>query len=88
MSAPHGPGSPDCREIFARLSEYLDGELESDICSQLEEHMDDCPPCQAFLETLRRTVAVTRDLPAQTLPDDMKDELLEAYRKMREASEN
>jgi anti-sigma factor RsiW len=88
VSAPHGLGSTDCREVFARLSEYLDGELDPGICSHLEEHMDDCPPCQAFLESLRRTVDLTRDLPAQALPDGFEEELLEAYRKMREADGN
>ena len=87
MSVPHRPGSPDCREIFARLSEYLDGELEADLCSRLEEHMGGCPPCEAFLESLRRTVELARDLPAPTLPDDLKEELLQACRKLRGAGE-
>ena len=87
MSTLHAPGSPGCKEIFARLSEYLDGELDADICTNLEGHMEDCPPCQAFLESLRRTIGLTRDLPGQTLPDDLKAELLEAYRKIRQAEE-
>lgn len=85
MNAPHGRGSTDCREIFARLSEYLDGEIDPDLCARLEGHMGDCPPCRAFLESLRRTVAMTRDLPAGTLPDELKEELLESYRKLRQA---
>lgn len=85
MKPGHRPDSPECREIFACLSEYLDGELDPDICSQLDGHMEGCPPCQAFLESLRRTIALTRYLPAQELPDDYRDELLEAYRKMRAA---
>ena len=87
MTAPHRPGSPDCRAIFARLSEYLDDELEFDPCSRLEEHLEDCPPCQAFLESLRRTVDLARNLPAPTLPDDLKAELLQAYRNLRQAGE-
>ncbi len=82
MSSSHSHGSPECHEIFARLSEYIDGELDPDICAQLETHMDDCPPCEAFLESLRRTVSLTRELPAQELPDGLKRELLESYRKM------
>lgn len=87
MSASHPPGSPGCREVFARLSEYLDGELEAGLCADLEDHLDDCPPCRAFLQSLRRTIDLTRDLPARTLPDDLKAELLQAYRKMRRAQE-
>lgn len=82
--SPHRPGSPDCREAFARLSEYLDGELDPAVCAQLDGHLADCPPCEAFLESLRRTVRWTRDLPATELPEDLRRELLRAYRDLRE----
>ena len=82
MSAAHRPGSRECRDIFARLSEYIDGELDVDLCSRLEEHMDDCPPCLAFLESLRRTVGLTRQLPDQELPDELRQQLVEAYQNL------
>lgn len=72
----------DCKELFARLSEYLDGELDPEMCSRLEGHIEDCPPCVAFLESLRRTVAAARDLPSRELPEDLKKRLLEAYRNL------
>lgn len=84
MSPRHGPASPGCREMFARLSEYLDGELDPGICEEIESHLGDCPPCQAFLESLRRTVDLTRDLPVADLPEDLTRDVVEAYRKMRE----
>jgi len=66
----------DCRELFARLSEYLDEELDPEVCAQIERHMGDCPPCQAFLESLRRTVELTRSLPGKELPEELIRELL------------
>jgi anti-sigma factor RsiW len=84
VSAARAPGSHSCREHFAALSEYLDGELDPAVCADLEEHMDDCPPCQAFLESLRRTVDLTRHLPDQELPEEVRQELVEAYRKIRD----
>jgi predicted anti-sigma-YlaC factor YlaD len=80
MSAGHGRGEPGCREIFARLSEYLDGELDPESCTHLDEHMGDCPPCRAFLESLRHTVELARDLPGEKLPEDLIRALLESYR--------
>lgn len=85
MSATHAPGSRGCREVFALLSEYLDGEIDPAVCTGFEEHMDDCSPCQAFLESLRRTVDLARSLPDQELPEELKQELIEAYRKARDA---
>jgi anti-sigma factor RsiW len=83
----HGRGSESCREMFARLSEYLDGELDPEICSGIEDHMGDCPPCQAFLESLRRTVNLVRDLPDQELPEELARDFIETYRKARESGE-
>ena len=84
MNPGHGADSHDCREIFARLSEYLDEDLEPGLCDELERHLDDCPPCRAFLDSLRRTVDLVRDLPATELPEEVTRELGETYRKLRE----
>ena len=88
MSAEHGSRSKSCREMFARLSEYIDGELDPEICAGIEGHMEGCPPCEAFLASLRRTVELTRDLPAHELPEDLARELIDAYRKARESQDS
>ena len=84
MTHRHDPASGDCREIFSQLSEYLDDELQADLCGNLEEHLDDCPPCQAFLRSLRRTVEWVRDDDAPKLPDEVRRSIREAYRRYRE----
>ncbi len=83
MSHGHGRDSESCREMFARLSEYMDGELDPEICSSIDDHMEDCPPCRAFLESLRRTVSLSRELPKLEIPEEMVRELVDAYKKMQ-----
>lgn len=83
MSGRHVHGGPDCRELLGQLSVYLDGELDLSACENIEGHMEDCPPCQAFLESLRRTVEHVKNTPATKLPDDLKRDLVEAYRRSR-----
>ena len=75
MSHTHRPGSPRCRELFARLSEYLDGEMDEALCSETETHLEDCPPCRDFLESLRRTVALLDRLPAEKVPEEIRREV-------------
>jgi len=87
VSAGEHAGSAECRALFERLSDYLDGELEAEVCSKLDLHLSGCPPCRAFLESLRRTVALTRDLPPTPLPEEMRRRLLEAYRELRRSEE-
>jgi RNA polymerase sigma-70 factor (ECF subfamily) len=52
--------SERCRRIFARLSDYLDGEIDRGTCEELEKHMSGCAPCEAFLSSLRATVQQCR----------------------------
>ena len=57
-----------CKQIFALLSELLDGELPAKDCRALERHLKDCKPCVAYLQTLRLTVEACREYGARTLP--------------------
>jgi anti-sigma factor RsiW len=47
-----------CREILESLSEFIDAELDPALCREIEEHMRDCDPCVAFLNTLKKTVVL------------------------------
>ena len=83
MSHNHRPGSPRCRDLFARLSEYLDGELDEALCSEAETHLEDCPPCRDFLESLRRTVGLLDRLPAERVPEEIRREVRESLERLR-----
>ena len=83
MTTQHGAGSRECRELFARLSEYLDGELEPGLCDETDRHLGDCAPCQKFLESLRRTVAILNRLPGEPLPEKMRREMSQALRRLK-----
>ncbi|MFP5226865.1 MAG: sigma-70 family RNA polymerase sigma factor [Acidobacteriota bacterium] len=45
-----------CREIFANLSEYLDGKLEPESCERMRHHIEACPACVAFIQDLKRAI--------------------------------
>jgi RNA polymerase sigma-70 factor (ECF subfamily) len=45
-----------CRELFAELSEYLDGNVEPKTCEEMRAHIESCPACVAFLRELRGTI--------------------------------
>jgi RNA polymerase sigma-70 factor (ECF subfamily) len=52
----------ECRDLFANLSEYLDGRVAPLACEQMREHIDACPACVAFLRDLRRAIDRCRSL--------------------------
>jgi RNA polymerase sigma-70 factor (ECF subfamily) len=52
----------ECRDLFANLSEYLDGRVEPLPCEQMREHIEACPSCVAFLRDLRAAIDRCRSL--------------------------
>lgn len=53
-----------CRELAARLSEYLDGELPADLAAAVDEHFQACVRCEEFLESVERIRRLGMALPA------------------------
>jgi len=51
-----------CREIFANLSEYLDGRMEARSCQEMRQHIEACPACIAFIRDLRLAIDRCREL--------------------------
>jgi RNA polymerase sigma-70 factor (ECF subfamily) len=52
----------ECRNLFANLSEYLDGRVEPVTCDQMRGHIEACPSCVAFLRDLRAAIDRCRSL--------------------------
>jgi RNA polymerase sigma-70 factor (ECF subfamily) len=52
----------ECRELFATLSEYLDGHVEPEACEKISAHIERCPACVAFLRDLRAAIDRCRSL--------------------------
>jgi anti-sigma factor RsiW len=69
----HGK-DPQCLEVFARLSEYLDGDLPAAGCKEIEAHMADCPPCIAFLRSLRGCVEASHTFHSHEKPAPLSAE--------------
>jgi RNA polymerase sigma-70 factor (ECF subfamily) len=75
-----------CKEVFALLSEYLNLELPPDACQEVELHLNGCPPCIEFADSLRKTVELCRQYRPTEMPTPLSDsarlKLMQAYRKM------
>jgi RNA polymerase sigma-70 factor, ECF subfamily len=52
----------ECRELFADLSEYLDGRVDPVKCNQMRQHIEGCPSCVAFVRDLRAAIDRCRTL--------------------------
>lgn len=73
----HHPDDPQCRELFARMSEYLDKELDETGMLAFEAHLRHCPPCRSCLATLERTIDLCHALPTPVTDEDFSRRLRE-----------
>lgn len=77
-----------CREVLELLTEYLEGALPSAVQARVVAHLDDCEPCDRFLEQLTLTIGLTASLREDAVPDDVRDSLLDAFSTWRSGSPN
>jgi len=48
--------STECKQLLGELSDYIDGELQAELCAEIEIHLQNCENCRIVLNTLRKTV--------------------------------
>ncbi len=73
-----------CRQLFAALSDYLDGVVDDAVCEEMQKHIGDCEPCQVFLDNLENVVKQCRSYqPPCELPnkDKVTRDLLQQYQR-------
>lgn len=70
----------DCRALFEKMSEYLDGELDEATCDEIEAHLRECPECAKCYESLKKTVAFCKKFPREKVPKDARKRLREVLR--------
>jgi len=76
MAAEHQNHS-HCLEMFQKLSEYIDGELDHVACAEIERHAESCSACFSCLETLKRTVAICKNASQKPVPREFSQRLKE-----------
>lgn len=66
----------NCEELLGSLSAYIDGDLDPELCQELEKHLADCDNCRVVLNTTKRTIdLVHTPLEKTDLPEDVRERL-------------
>lgn len=73
----HTHPTPECRALLAKLSDYLDGELEQAICDRIEAHLSECDDCRLMVDTTRKTLVLYRSVGRVEIPAGTLDRLWE-----------
>lgn len=64
-----------CKDAIDVLVDFLDETLDEAAAAELDRHLADCAPCQAYLNTYRRTRELGGAAGRVAMPDEMKARL-------------
>jgi len=70
IEPPRGAMCPDVLTLF---SQHLDGEIDPGVCASMEAHIAQCVQCRNACESLKRTLAVCRQLPTPDVPPSLAE---------------
>ncbi len=68
------------KTIFRHICENLDQDMNSPACREIRRHVNGCPECIDYLNSLKTTVALYRRYPAPALSDSARKRLRTALR--------
>lgn len=75
-----------CEELVEFLSRYLDGDLQEAERGVFEKHLQDCPPCEVYLDSFKEAIRLGREVCVGEDCEDMPESLVKAILAARSAS--
>jgi RNA polymerase sigma-70 factor, ECF subfamily len=57
---PEGPASGGCPDVLMMFSRHLEDEISSELCAEMERHLERCGRCRGTCDSLKRTLAMCR----------------------------
>jgi RNA polymerase sigma-70 factor (ECF subfamily) len=57
-----------CPDVLTLFSQHLEGDIDRSVCERMEAHLAQCRRCSDACESLKRMLALCRQLPAPDVP--------------------
>ncbi len=65
----------DCNKYIQNIVDFVDGEIDKSLCTELENHLKGCRNCRIMVDTLRQTVVLCREGKKEPLPPELESRL-------------
>ena len=62
------PRGAQCPDVLTLFSQHLEGEIDPGVCAKMEAHLARCGHCRDACASLKRTLAICRQLPTPDVP--------------------
>jgi len=57
-----------CKKLAQNLSGYIEGDLDRDLCGEIERHLSHCRRCSVLLDSVRKVLVISGDEQTFELP--------------------
>ena len=74
----------NCQEVVELVTDYLEQVLLPEKQAQFEEHIEECPGCDTYLEQVQQTIMMLRKLSELQMFPGTKQDLLEIFREWKQ----
>ncbi|MBD3232543.1 MAG: hypothetical protein GF315_02340 [candidate division Zixibacteria bacterium] len=64
-----------CRDYISELNDFIDGELDPQLCLEIEKHIGECENCRIMVDSLQKTVKLCREGKSEKLPAELEKKL-------------
>jgi anti-sigma factor RsiW len=81
--------TPDlaCRDAVELVTDYLEGRLSRRNRRRFEAHVAACPNCRAYVDQIRRTIAVAGKIEPEDLAPEARGDLIQLFRSYHDTAE-
>jgi anti-sigma factor RsiW len=73
----------ECAQAVDLMTDYLENALSGRERRRFERHLTSCLACMRHLSQMKALIAAAGRLRAEDLPEDVVDELIALYRRVR-----
>jgi anti-sigma factor RsiW len=70
----------NCTRVYHHLCDNLDADLSSPGCREIRKHLEQCPDCHAYLDSLKKTITLYRSARIPGLRPEAHRKLFQSLR--------
>jgi anti-sigma factor RsiW len=75
-----------CKELVEIITDYLEGTLPERERARFDAHLMTCAPCREYVAEMHTTLRLTGRLTVESISPSTRDQLLQAFRRMKASS--
>ncbi len=75
---PSTPAPMGCPDIITAFSQKLEGDIDANICADMEAHVKACPHCDARCNSLKRVLSICSASPTPEVPSHLQEAVKKA----------